>query len=130
MMRWKSGEKMRVGGLAWGDDAPSASRDVRPSEAKGPGRAISNLPGRCRGGARVGPLSPSRVKVRGGNVDALQALDLLTGLDLQALTDADRARLSTFLSRVPAGSLLHSACCFPAKTSKKLLEAEALGLLG
>ena len=62
MMRWKSGEKMRVGGLAWGDDAPSASRDARPSEAKGPGRAISNLPGRCRGGARVGPLNPSRLR--------------------------------------------------------------------
>ena len=90
---------------------------------------------RCRSiGAHAGyrdvVLRASRVKVRAGNVDALQALDLLTALDLQALIDADRARLSAFLSRVPAGSLLHSARYFPAKTSKKLLEAEALGLLG
>ena len=61
---------------------------------------------RCRSiGAHAGyrdvVLRASRVKVRAGNVDALRALDLLTALDLQALIDADRARLSTFLSRVP-----------------------------
>ena len=88
-------------------------------------RSITNREkSRCRSiGAHAGyrdvVLRASRVKVKAGNVDALRALDLLTALDLQALTDADRVRLSAFLSRVPAGSLLHSARYFPAKTSKK-----------
>ena len=90
MMRLKSGEKLRVGGLVWGDDAPSASRDAeKPSEAKGPGRARSNLPGRCRVRVRVGPLSPSRLRCS--------------------------------LRHVVGGE----TC-----VGRKLLEAEALGLLG
>ena len=53
MMRLKSGEKLRVGGLAWGDDAPSASRDARPSEAKGPAGRYRT----CRGAVVAGLAS-------------------------------------------------------------------------
>ena len=90
---------------------------------------------RCRSiGAYAGyrdvVLRSSRVEVRSDNVYALQALDLLTVLDLHAIGDRDRVRLAAFLSRVPVASLMRNARYFPAKTSKKLILAEAVGLLG
>lgn len=75
-------------------------------------------------------LRASRVEVGAENVDALRALDLLTAVDPSSIDDGGRARLAAFLSRASVELLRANVRHFPAKTSKRLLEAEALGLLG
>lgn len=75
-------------------------------------------------------LRAPRVEVSAENVDALRVLDLPTAVDPSSIDDDGCGRLAAFLPRASVELLRANVRHFSAKTSKRLLEAEALGLLG
>lgn len=81
------------------------------------------------GGYKEVILRCPRVEVTAENVDALKALDLVTAVDIESLNDIERVNLSAALQKVGRRALARFARSYPAKTSKRLLESEAYGVL-
>jgi predicted transcriptional regulator of viral defense system len=92
----------------------NASRRVREVEPFGGWRRIT--------------LRTPRTKVTKKNVDALRFLDLLTNISLATLDDGELSNLKRLSAGLDRNTVMECIRYYPAKTAKRLLESEAIGV--
>ena len=80
------------------------------------------------GGWRKVILRRPRMAVTGGNVDALRFLDLITFEPVSSLADSAIAALGRLAGKAGRKNIYECAMAYPAKTSKRLVECEALNV--
>jgi predicted transcriptional regulator of viral defense system len=78
------------------------------------------------GGWRKITLRTPRTKITKENVDALRFLDLLTNVSLTTLDDLELRNLKKLSGSLDRNTVMECIRYYPAKTSKRLLEREAI----
>ena len=81
------------------------------------------------GGWREIKIRVPRTVVTKDNVDSLRLLDLITRVPLDSLSEYELANLREFSASVDRKTLFECVRSYPAKTSKRLIESEAIGVL-
>lgn len=81
------------------------------------------------GGWREVVLRAPRTQVTSENVDALRFLDLITRVSPNMLDELELDNLRDFARTLDRKLLYECAQYYPAKTSKRLIESEAFGVL-
>jgi predicted transcriptional regulator of viral defense system len=81
------------------------------------------------GGYKEVVLRTPRTEVTNENVDALRFLDIITRTKLSTLTKFEQNNLREFYKTINKKTIYECAKRYPAKTSKRLLEYEANGVL-
>lgn len=71
----------------------------------------------------------SKVPVKGNDVRALQLLDILTRRKPQTLSPSQRKRVKALGQGVDMKELLKMSLFYPQKTTRRLAESEAIGVL-
>lgn len=80
------------------------------------------------GGWRRITLRTPRTKVTRENVDVLRFLDLLTSVSLNTLDGLELKSLKQLSASLDKDAVIECTRYYPAKTSKRLLESEAIGV--
>ena len=80
------------------------------------------------GGWKDVVIRKPRCKVTSDNVDALRFLDAVTALPLANLNEAELVNLKSLANAAGRDKAFAYASFYPAKTSKKLIEIEKLGV--
>lgn len=80
------------------------------------------------GGWRAIKLRKPRTEIDAGNVEALMLLDLITSLSPSSLNGHELANLKDLARSVGREKAAFYSRYYPAKTSKRLIESEAIGV--